>query len=217
MNDTQWPRYQVFLQEKEGEPHQDAGSVHAPDPEMALLNARDVFVRRPECVSLWAVPVNAIYSRTAEGLGEESRGRSELEGAGEDQQGSGGRQTEGKPDRSGSGEPYYVFCKRRPAGTQTLAGQVEAGTPEEALQAAVERFSGRQAPLAWWVFPARSVIQSRPQDRESMFSPALDKPFRLSTGYHTVTAMREIKTPDPKPQEPDPPARAAASSGAANG
>jgi len=31
------------------------GSVHAPDPQMALQMARDQFARRLECVSLWVV------------------------------------------------------------------------------------------------------------------------------------------------------------------
>jgi ring-1,2-phenylacetyl-CoA epoxidase subunit PaaB len=66
--DTQWPRFQVLLQEAEGKPHQDVGSVHAPDAEFALLNARDVFARRPACISMWVVPVEAIFSKTAEEL-----------------------------------------------------------------------------------------------------------------------------------------------------
>src|SRR5215510_1998522 len=68
MTDTQWPRFIVFQQAKAGEPHQYAGSVHAPDAEMALMNARDVFVRRPACVSLWIVPAAMIFSKTAEEL-----------------------------------------------------------------------------------------------------------------------------------------------------
>jgi hypothetical protein len=34
---------------------------------------------------------------------------------------------------------------------------------------------------------------SQPGDVESMFLPALDKPFRLSTDFHTQTAMRQIR------------------------
>jgi ring-1,2-phenylacetyl-CoA epoxidase subunit PaaB len=32
------------------------GSLHAPDAEMALRNARDVYTRRMEGVSIWVVP-----------------------------------------------------------------------------------------------------------------------------------------------------------------
>lgn len=175
MKDTQWPRFQVFLQEKPGEPHQDVGSVHAPDAELALFNARDVFVRRPECASLWVVPAGEIFSKTAQELARwnpppGSKGVSE-----------------------GSLEPYYVFNKQRSAGTQTLVGVVEAASPEEALQLGVTRFSGQKPPFAWWVFPAGRITASDPQDTASLFSPALDKPFRLSTDFHTVSAMREIR------------------------
>lgn len=32
------------------------GSLHAPDAEMALKNARDVYTRRSEGISIWVVP-----------------------------------------------------------------------------------------------------------------------------------------------------------------
>ncbi len=55
MTDTQWETYEVFHQTKKGDPHMYVGSVHAPDPEMALHMARDQFARRLKCVSLWVV------------------------------------------------------------------------------------------------------------------------------------------------------------------
>lgn len=54
--DSQWPIWEVFVQMKTGAPHVHAGSLHAPDPEMALQNARDVYARRDDPVSLWVVP-----------------------------------------------------------------------------------------------------------------------------------------------------------------
>lgn len=53
--DTQWETYEVFHQSKRGDPHEHVGSVHAPDPQMALQLARDQFARRLKCVSLWIV------------------------------------------------------------------------------------------------------------------------------------------------------------------
>ncbi|HLF29320.1 MAG TPA: 1,2-phenylacetyl-CoA epoxidase subunit PaaB [Anaerolineae bacterium] len=60
MSDTQWPVYEVFHQSKRGEPHVHVGAVHAPDPEMALMLARDQFARRLDCVSLWVVRADCI-------------------------------------------------------------------------------------------------------------------------------------------------------------
>lgn len=56
----QWPLWEVFTQAPGGKPHEHAGSVHAPDAEIALQNARDVYTRRGEAVSLWVVPSVAI-------------------------------------------------------------------------------------------------------------------------------------------------------------
>jgi ring-1,2-phenylacetyl-CoA epoxidase subunit PaaB len=58
----QGPLWEVFTQAKDGAPHEHAGSVHAPDAELALQNARDVYARRGEVVSLWVVPSSAIVA-----------------------------------------------------------------------------------------------------------------------------------------------------------
>lgn len=58
--DTQWPLWEVFVQANPGIPHKHAGSVHAPDKEMALTNARDLYSRRNEGTSIWVVPTTAI-------------------------------------------------------------------------------------------------------------------------------------------------------------
>jgi ring-1,2-phenylacetyl-CoA epoxidase subunit PaaB len=171
--DTQWPRYQVFQQEKFSAPYQDVGSVHAPDPEMALFNARDVFVRRPDCTGLWVVPVDAITFRTAEEL------RAQV--------------NSDQPTGLGHVEVYEVFSKVKAAGTLTWAGSVEAATSEEALHLGVERFSGQRPPFAWCVFPTRAITASDVDDIESLFAPAREKHFRLSSDFHTHSAMREIK------------------------
>ncbi|MCA1763653.1 MAG: 1,2-phenylacetyl-CoA epoxidase subunit PaaB [Cryomorphaceae bacterium] len=56
--------WEVFVQSKPGIAHKHAGSLHAHDAEMALKNARDVYTRRKEGVSLWVVPANAITAST---------------------------------------------------------------------------------------------------------------------------------------------------------
>ena len=62
--DSQWPLWEVFVQGKAGDPHEHAGSVHAPDAEIALQNGRDVYSRRGEAVSMWVVPADAIVATT---------------------------------------------------------------------------------------------------------------------------------------------------------
>ncbi len=52
---AEWPLYEVFVRGKRGLNHVHVGSLHAPDDEMALRHARDVYTRRNEGVSIWVV------------------------------------------------------------------------------------------------------------------------------------------------------------------
>lgn len=50
-----WPLWEVFIRSKNGLNHKHVGSLHAADAAMALENARDVYTRRSEGVSIWVV------------------------------------------------------------------------------------------------------------------------------------------------------------------
>ena len=67
--DSQWPLWEVFLQPPGAGPHEHAGSVHAPDAESALQNARDGYARRREAKSIWVVPSTAITASSPEDVG----------------------------------------------------------------------------------------------------------------------------------------------------
>ncbi len=69
INDTQWPLWEVFVQANPGIPHKHSGSLHAPDAEIALQNARDVYTRRNEGISIWVVPSAAITANSPEDAG----------------------------------------------------------------------------------------------------------------------------------------------------
>ncbi|WP_084222877.1 1,2-phenylacetyl-CoA epoxidase subunit PaaB [Mycolicibacterium holsaticum] len=57
---VEWPLWEVFVRSKRGLNHVHVGSIHAPDGELALRHARDVYTRRNEGVSVWVVPSAAI-------------------------------------------------------------------------------------------------------------------------------------------------------------
>lgn len=50
-----WPLWEVFVRAKRGLSHTHVGSLHAPDAETAIQNARDGYTRRAEGVSVWVV------------------------------------------------------------------------------------------------------------------------------------------------------------------
>ncbi len=169
--DTQWPRWEVFKQDTPTKPHQAVGSVHAADPEHALLTARHVFARRPQAVSLWVVPAEAVFSVTKE----------QLEAG-----------TVPFPEAPPTTKPtlYYVFRKTSHKRAMTFVdyvGEVSAAGPAEALQEAQARFTDAEA-LAWWLVPASQVVKSDPSREtiESWFEPAKEKTYKQQQYYATV-------------------------------
>ena len=52
--------YEVFRQERKGQPFQHAGSVTAPDEEFAEIYAREQYGRRGESEALWLVAREAV-------------------------------------------------------------------------------------------------------------------------------------------------------------
>ncbi len=169
MNDTQLRRYEIFVLERPDRPPVHAGSVHASDDELALLNARDVFARRPDCLGLWAFRSEAMTSLTSESLGSltPADGPAMVK------------------------EPYVVFGKLGPKGVHTFLGLVEAAGAAEAFE------EGRKAyardVVAWWVVPERFRLASRAEDAGPMFEPSKAKPFRDQAFYPVETMMRQLR------------------------
>lgn len=64
-----WGLWEVFVRSSRGLSHVHAGSLHAPDAAMALRNARDLYTRRNEGVSIWVVPADAIASSDPDSKG----------------------------------------------------------------------------------------------------------------------------------------------------
>ena len=172
--DRQWPRYEVFKQDRLDKPHQAVGTVHAADPAHALLSARNLFVRRPAAVSLWVVAAEAILRRTAEELAADPAWLSAPD------------------DDTGEAIPYFIFCKQSQRRSMTFVehiGEVEACSAREALRAAVDRFGTADA-WVWWVVPAGAIQRSDDEDIESWFAPAVDKTYRNQSSYGFVSARR---------------------------
>ncbi len=65
-----WPLWEVFVRSSRGLSHVHAGSLHAPDETMAVRNARDLYTRRAEGVSVWVVRASDI-SASDPGLKDE--------------------------------------------------------------------------------------------------------------------------------------------------
>jgi ring-1,2-phenylacetyl-CoA epoxidase subunit PaaB len=61
-SEKDWPLWEVFIRSRQGLDHKHAGSLHAADAKMAIENARDVYTRRMEGVSIWVVESRHIHA-----------------------------------------------------------------------------------------------------------------------------------------------------------
>ena len=61
-----WPLWEIFIRSKQGLDHKHVGSLHAADAQMAIENARDVYTRRMEGVSIWVVESKYIHASNPE-------------------------------------------------------------------------------------------------------------------------------------------------------
>ncbi len=58
----EWETFAIFHQDKRGSAHEFVGIIHAPDPELALIFAKEQFGRRKKTVNLWAVRSTDIFT-----------------------------------------------------------------------------------------------------------------------------------------------------------
>ena len=58
--------WEVFVRPRRGLSHVHVGSLHAEDAELALRNARDLYTRREEGVSIWVVPSAELVASSPE-------------------------------------------------------------------------------------------------------------------------------------------------------
>jgi ring-1,2-phenylacetyl-CoA epoxidase subunit PaaB len=61
-NKKDYQLWEVFIRSNRGIDHKHVGSLRAPDAEMAMQNARDLYTRRMEGVSIWVVPSSQIIA-----------------------------------------------------------------------------------------------------------------------------------------------------------
>ena len=66
---TSWPLWEIFIRSRQGLDHKHVGSLHAADAAMAIENARDVYTRRMEGVSIWVVESRYIHASNPDEAG----------------------------------------------------------------------------------------------------------------------------------------------------
>ncbi len=62
----QFQTYEVFHQAKTGAHHMHVGCVHAPNPEMAIVLAKETYGRRGQTTNMWVVDTASILTMRGE-------------------------------------------------------------------------------------------------------------------------------------------------------
>jgi len=155
-----WPRWEVFVRRRGGLAHVHSESVHAPDAETALQNARDTYLRRVEGVGLWVIPAAAI-ARWEEGDDEPVL----------------------PSEPAGERRLWEAFIRHRRGATFLHAGSVAAGDAEEALSRAKAAYLPAASGGAVWVAPSVAVVAADPEEAATLFEPFADKGYRQATFY----------------------------------
>ncbi len=166
--------FEVFVQPKEGKPFQHEGIVHAPDVEMAFVLAKEAFTRRFMCVSLYVCDTRNVY------VSPLTDGTSNAYDLIRDSVNSGSEKT--------SFEIYHL--PRR--GKQHIhAGTVQAGSPEEAMAEAKQKFKSDKTIYNVWAIPT-SDIRFTSAEEKDLWLTLPEKKFRDASDYKGGDKLKEF-------------------------
>lgn len=169
----------VFKQDSAKKPHQMVGSVYAADPEMALLQARSVFARRPKAISMWVVPASQTLSWTQEEVARliDDPLDADLENA-----------------ELVSWQVFRKVGQRRAMTFVEHVGPIEARSAVDALQRGITTYRDRKETWVWMVVPDPALVRSAEADVESWFGPALTKTYKQQSAYGMVSTTRQTRS-----------------------
>ncbi|MEQ9592085.1 MAG: phenylacetic acid degradation b [Cyclobacteriaceae bacterium] len=160
----QFGTFEVFVQAREGKPFQHEGIVHAPNLEMAYLLAKEAFTRRFTCVSIYVTDTRHVHvSAMTEG-----------------NENAYDQIVEAKSD--GKKESYEVYHLLKRGKQHIQVGNVDAGSPDEAMWFASQSLRGEKQVFNVWVIRA-SEIRFTSEEEKELWLTLPDKKFRDASAY----------------------------------
>ena len=167
--------FEVFVQTKEGRPYQHEGIVHASDEEMAFIFAKEQFSRRSTCTGIKIIRTcNIFVSELSEADVSIYEKITPPSSKGKDRQN------------------YLVFQLMKRGKQHRLAGEVLAGSPEEALyQSKIEMDPGKPV-YNVWVAKADTVLTIS-DDNKVIWDTLPEKSFRDAIAYRGAERIKKFK------------------------
>ncbi|WP_345058894.1 phenylacetic acid degradation b [Hymenobacter glaciei] len=192
----QFETYEAFHQKKEGAPFVYVGPVHAPEPDLAFLFAKEQYSRRFACTGLWVVPTSAITVTEYVGDTESAYDtlpllpRSAAPVPVDESVQQEAAYAVGEED-------YDIFHLKKRGKAHQHVGKVRAASPAEALQAAKAVF-GEQRPVAnVWAVRSADVLCSEDDDRD-IWATTTEKKYRDAIAYKVQDRIEKFKAENPQ-------------------
>ncbi len=169
----QFGSFEVFVKPKEGKPFQHEGIVHAPNLELAFILAKESFTRRFLCISLFVADTRNVYvSPLTEG---DRNAYDDIRPA---------------ENASATKETYEVFHLPRRGKQHIHAGQVEAGSPQDALFNAKEKFN-TQPVYNVWVIRSKDIRFTSAEEKD-LWNTLPEKKFRDAAEYKGGDKLKDF-------------------------
>ncbi len=170
----QFGTFEVFVQPKEGKPFQHEGIVHAPNLELAYVLAKEAFTRRFTCVSLYVADTrDVMVSPMTEG---NTNAYDQI-------------QSTASASEKESFEIYHLIKRGK---QHVHAGTVLAGSAEEAMSLAKEKFN-QPGKIVFniWALPTKSIRFTKPEDTD-LWVTLPEKKFRDAADYKGGDKLKEF-------------------------
>jgi ring-1,2-phenylacetyl-CoA epoxidase subunit PaaB len=170
----QLPTFEVFVQPNEKRAYQHEGIVHAVNPEMAFMFAKEQFSRRYTCSGIWTVSTEEVF----------------VSSYSDDQQSVYETVTD---TASTSGKTAYLIFHMMKRGKQhKFAGEVMADSYEQALSVAKRELDPGKPVLNIWVIKDEDIYKTTEEDKQ-IWATLQEKQFREATDYRGADKIKQFK------------------------
>lgn len=169
----QFGTFEVFVQPREGKAFQHEGIVHAPNPEMAYVLAKEAFTRRFACASLYVADTRHIYvSPMTEGNMNAYDLVPEI------------------ADQPGQKVPYEIYHLLKRGKQHIHAGSVIAVNHQEAMALAKNQFKGKSV-FNIWAIRTADIRFTTPEEKD-LWITLPEKKFRDASDYKGGDKLKEF-------------------------
>ena len=175
----QFETYEVFVQTKEGKPHQHEGVVHAPNEEMAFLFAKEQFSRRGTCTGIAVCKTEKVVATPTTDNGKNVYDEFSPE-----------------PTPVGEYRRYEIFHMFRRGKQHVHVGHVDASSYFEAYNKGRALYNNDKTVFNVWLVKDKNMLFIDENYRDIWYTLS-EKQFRDATAYRALDKIKKYREKHP--------------------